>query len=428
LFVCAARSSQHLLHAAREQGRAPGATSDLAEQIKKLREEALRQARKAVEISRTCLEVRREQFRAYRILAEVLGCASDRRSPSAAEADPRFAEAKRWLAVAGDLAAELEEPFAVGLWRLTAAAIHEHHGDVQEAAAHYRASLDELQKHPTGYRLHELHLRYGQFLRRRESAEDRWHGLGLLAHGRRLARKVGNQALVRAHEDALRQAPAEELTEALADAWSRTAEGAEFASGRAQLCDGLRHDIGNTLAAIPERAGDPGALRAWVDHAHGLVTFLSQVAALPALPRLDGERFALREAVESLLARHRSGPHGVALRNDVPDSVFVFADRRLLDRALDNLVHNALKAIPADFQDRRVVVTAEEQPGILEITVADTGTGIDDFDPETHLPSRRGGGLTFTDWIVHQHGGVLWAKPGAGTTFIVRLPRPDGAA
>ncbi len=109
------------------------------------------------------------------------------------------------------------------------------------------------------------------------------------------------------------------------------------------------------------------------------------------------------------------------------------ADERLLERALSNLVQNALKFTP---QGGRVGLGLEAKPEGFLFYVADTGPGLavedlahvfDKFRPLSG-PRREGGfglGLTIAKSAVEAHGGRIWAesKPGQGCRFSFTLPR-----
>jgi signal transduction histidine kinase len=123
---------------------------------------------------------------------------------------------------------------------------------------------------------------------------------------------------------------------------------------------------------------------------------------------------------------------GVALQIDVPADLTVPADRDRLRQALANLVDNAIKYTP---RGGRVVVTAAAEAGSLVIRVSDTGPGISDQDlPRIfdrlyrgdHSRATRGIGLGLSlvrAYVEAQGGSVsVDSRPGAGTTFTVRLP------
>ena len=81
---------------------------------------------------------------------------------------------------------------------------------------------------------------------------------------------------------------------------------------------------------------------------------------------------------------------------------------------------------------RAVAVTARrEGPARVEISVSDSGRGIDPanlariFEPFfTTKPKGIGMGLSISRGIIEAHGGRLWAEnnPGAGATFRFTLP------
>ena len=99
-----------------------------------------------------------------------------------------------------------------------------------------------------------------------------------------------------------------------------------------------------------------------------------------------------------------------------------------------NLVDNAVKYTPAGG---KVELTLTRRDGRAELSVQDTGPGIDPaqlgriFQPFVRLDDARarvqggaGLGLAIARSIVVAHGGVLDVEstPGAGSRFIIRLP------
>jgi len=134
--------------------------------------------------------------------------------------------------------------------------------------------------------------------------------------------------------------------------------------------------------------------------------------------------------VGSRLARET----GVSLRLAEAEPVTVIGQPRSLWRALMNLVENAVKYTPAGG---KVELTLTRRDGRAELSVQDTGPGIDPaqleriFQPFVRLDESRAGprggaglGLAIARSIVAAHGGVLDVEstPGSGSRFIIRLP------
>jgi len=118
----------------------------------------------------------------------------------------------------------------------------------------------------------------------------------------------------------------------------------------------------------------------------------------------------------------------------------VRADVGQIEQVLMNLVVNAQDAMPdggAITIAVDVCPATEEMPlGAAEITVADTGTGMDAdtlghiFEPfyTTKQPGQGTGlGLATVYGIVRQHAGLITcdSRPGQGSRFTVRLPITD---
>jgi PAS domain S-box-containing protein len=107
-----------------------------------------------------------------------------------------------------------------------------------------------------------------------------------------------------------------------------------------------------------------------------------------------------------------------------------YADRRLIGRALQNLIGNAIKFTP---EDGTIRVRAVADGGRIVVSVQDTGPGIPDelrarlfreFAPGSHRNRGSGLGLAFCRLAVEANGGGLWveSEPGRGATFSFSLP------
>lgn len=127
---------------------------------------------------------------------------------------------------------------------------------------------------------------------------------------------------------------------------------------------------------------------------------------------------------------------GVKLTVEAPAGLKVRAERTLFQRALGNLIINALR-----YTDRggQVTVTATKADGTVAVIVEDTGVGIQAehlpriFDrfyrvDRARSPSRDGGGfglgLSLVRSIVRLHGGEAMAEShvGQGSRFTLRFP------
>jgi signal transduction histidine kinase len=120
------------------------------------------------------------------------------------------------------------------------------------------------------------------------------------------------------------------------------------------------------------------------------------------------------------------------------DPCLINGDQVLLRQVLVNLVVNAADAMAVTPPGkRRVMVRSGCQATTVQISVADTGTGLPAqlegklFAPFMTTKSQGLGiGLTIVRTIVDAHGGAIEARnnPDGGATFTVTLPRSEAAA
>jgi PAS domain S-box-containing protein len=119
----------------------------------------------------------------------------------------------------------------------------------------------------------------------------------------------------------------------------------------------------------------------------------------------------------------------------LPSAIFVSGDRIRLQQVIWNLLSNAIKFTPSHG---RVDIRLERTGGMVQITVCDTGKGIDHhflrhiFEPfrqEDSSTTRKYGGLglglAISRTLVEAHGGTISADSqgeGKGATFTVKLP------
>ncbi|MFT3965911.1 MAG: PAS domain S-box protein [Sphingobium sp.] len=120
---------------------------------------------------------------------------------------------------------------------------------------------------------------------------------------------------------------------------------------------------------------------------------------------------------------------GVEPRFDLdPYASPVLVDKVQIQQVLINLIRNAVEAMgQTEGGERRLTVTsAAEGPGMVRVTVADTGPGVPDAVARklftAFVTSKTGGmglGLSICRTIVEANGGRIWMepRPGGGAQF-----------
>jgi len=165
----------------------------------------------------------------------------------------------------------------------------------------------------------------------------------------------------------------------------------------------------------------------------GILDNLLFLARAEAVDRqIERSVFAARPAIEKIAAYYRTvaEERGISITNKGDGEVY--ADARLFDRALSNLLDNALRFTP---DGGKITITTETKPERTELAVEDTGCGI----PPQHLPrvfdrfyradsSRSsqgtGLGLALVKSITDLHGGSVEvaSEVNRGTTVTLTFP------
>jgi two-component system phosphate regulon sensor histidine kinase PhoR len=140
--------------------------------------------------------------------------------------------------------------------------------------------------------------------------------------------------------------------------------------------------------------------------------------------------FELWPLVQRLILDLRTvaSKHDIAVINEIPRDLTVWADAGLLSQVYQNLLGNAFKYAARG----KVEVSATETSGEVTCVVRDNGAGIPlemlakVFDKSASDPFKAGTGLglAIVKQIVEAHGGTVNAESvqGAGATFTFTLP------
>ena len=113
---------------------------------------------------------------------------------------------------------------------------------------------------------------------------------------------------------------------------------------------------------------------------------------------------------------------------EVEDEVELPLDRSPMERVFQNLLSNAIEAMPNGGSVR---VRSDRRDGEIVVTVEDTGPGIPSaiadqlFEPFVTAGKKNGIGLglALSRKTVVSHGGDLWSdRKEDGARFVLRLP------
>ncbi|MGB8170545.1 MAG: HAMP domain-containing sensor histidine kinase [Chthoniobacteraceae bacterium] len=214
----------------------------------------------------------------------------------------------------------------------------------------------------------------------------------------------------------------------------------------------LAHDLRTPLSAVSllvDELGqtlDPGALAASREVFEMLRRNLQRVETLiqrvlqtsvqssttGSSFRPERRRFELWPLVQRLLVDLRavSSKSFIAVANEIPPALTIFADAGLIAQVFQNLLGNAFKYAALG----KVVITAREDAGTVTCVVRDSGTGIPlemlahVFEKLATDPDQPGSGLglAIVKQIVEAHGGTASAESthGSGATFTFTIPAP----
>ncbi len=169
-----------------------------------------------------------------------------------------------------------------------------------------------------------------------------------------------------------------------------------------------------------------------------LKTIIGRFNDFSKMPKPEEAELDMRDVIQRVLTLYEPAlaqrEHPIALKTEIASTpLLVSGDAELLHRALSNLVLNAIDVMP---QGGTMTVTAARKHGVVQVRVADTGSGLTPEECErlftpyyTTKQNGTGLGLAIVQSVIADHRGTITVEstPGSGATFVMDLPAASEA-
>jgi len=218
-----------------------------------------------------------------------------------------------------------------------------------------------------------------------------------------------------------------------------------------ELAASIAHEVNQPLSGVVSNGsaclrwltGNPPNVDEALENARRIVRdgkrageIITRIRVLTKKTATSRERLDLNETIRDVLALFgdEAKKKSVNIQTRFADDLSpVSGDRVQLQQVMLNLIMNGIEAMSsvADRVRELVITTRNMDPDQVQVTVEDSGIGIDAqttdriFDSfYTTKPSGMGMGLSISRSILQAHGGRIWAtaKDGTGAIFHLTLP------
>jgi PAS domain S-box-containing protein len=218
-----------------------------------------------------------------------------------------------------------------------------------------------------------------------------------------------------------------------------------------ELAASIAHEVNQPLSGVVSNGsaclrwltGNPPNVDEALENARRIVRdgkrageIITRIRVLTKKTATSRERLDLNETIRDVLALFgdEAKKKSVNIQTRFADDLSpVSGDRVQLQQVMLNLIMNGIEAMSsvADRVRELVITTRNMDPDQVQVTVEDSGIGIDAqttdriFDSfYTTKPGGMGMGLSISRSILQAHGGRIWAtaKDGTGAIFHLTLP------
>lgn len=168
-----------------------------------------------------------------------------------------------------------------------------------------------------------------------------------------------------------------------------------------------------------------------IEQIESLSKIASEFSSFAKMPRANAEAINLNDVVEGIVDLYENHEH-IEIDLKLPERICLsFADKDQLARVFNNLIKNAVQAIPENQQGIINVSLSKMDSNTYLVEVEDNGVGIpEELKDKVFVPnfttkgSGTGLGLAISRNIIYNSGGDIYfeTQTGKGTSFYVELP------
>lgn len=182
----------------------------------------------------------------------------------------------------------------------------------------------------------------------------------------------------------------------------------------------------------PDKVGDliPRISATLIEQIDNLSQIAGEFSNFATMPQASNEKVSLNEVVETIHDLFRKREDMDIQMNEPIDDLYVFADKNHLVRILNNLLKNAIQAIPDDKRGK-IDIELKREGNEAVIRISDNGVGIPEdkkdkvFTPNfTTKSSGTGLGLAISSNMIESFNGRIYfeSEENKGADFFVAIP------
>lgn len=161
-----------------------------------------------------------------------------------------------------------------------------------------------------------------------------------------------------------------------------------------------------------------------------LTNIANEFSSFAKMPQSNEQKIELLDVISSVIDLYQNDKTTIDY-NCWIEQCEVLADKDQMNRVFNNLIKNAIQAIP-DTKEGKIIVSVSEEDSMYLVSIEDNGIGIEDekkdkiFQPNfTTKTTGMGLGLAMVKNIIENASGTISfnSQLGEGTTFLISLPK-----
>lgn len=204
---------------------------------------------------------------------------------------------------------------------------------------------------------------------------------------------------------------------------------ASLAATAVDLIDDTKNKVSGQPDVMEALNDVSSAVETVARRSDGLINFVSSYRKLTSLPKLNKQRFKIKEKFDHVqqISMQNTESHSINYKvNVVPSELELFADQDMLEQILINLVKNAQQALVKSEHPQIELNAYLNRRGHAVLEVSDNGVGIaEDITNKIFIPffttkkNGSGVGLALARQIMNGHDGSIHVTPNesGGVTF-----------